>query len=138
MSALTDFADDETRLDWLIAEIEKTPVDSWQTEVVRRVAEDGSETNCFFGHLYNIAGGDDLAPNGRTKDAELWDWFEDRWATTYMVYPVNDGEFPMYSQAHARDRIVAFLRDLRNGKVPSTRVLMERQWADFQAAELIG
>ena len=58
-----------------------------------------------------------------------WDLFEARWATTFMIYPVNDG-IPLkwmnfkYDQATPRERIIAYLENLRDGKEKSTQDLM--------------
>ena len=64
-------------LDVIIPYMENTTEESWCTDVVK--TEDGK--NCLFGHLFDLGGG------------ELFDWFENI-ATSYMIYPVNDGENP--------------------------------------------
>ena len=55
---------------------------------------------------------------------EAWQWFEGHWSTVYQAYPVNDGEVAYYQQPTARERSIAFLRDLRSGAVPSTHESM--------------
>lgn len=46
------------------------------------------------------------------------------WATTFMIYPVNDGENPKYTQETPKQRCLAYLKDLRDGKEKNTRQLM--------------
>ncbi len=94
-------------IDDVIAYMDATAEDSWQMDVVR--SKDGSR-NCFFGHLFAM-GGSDAAGN------DLWMWFEEIYATTYMLYPVNDGTNPAYPQATAKQRVLAYLRDMRDDKV---------------------
>lgn len=134
--APADPTDDLRCLDWLIAQLELTDPDSWQTEVVRRTSATGVETNCFFGHVYNIGGGDTPAPDGRNSTGSwLWNWVEERWATTFRVYPINDGRDPSYPQATAKDRMIAFLRALRAGEELSTAESMEADYQYFLAQE---
>lgn len=112
-------------IDSLIAYLKKTTDDQWLLDKVR--SKDGKR-NCVMGHLYDWAGGDDKAPNGRTKGAEAWDWFEEMWATTYMIYPVNDGSHPKYKQETPKLRILAYLNDLKNGLEKTTL----EHWADYE------
>lgn len=118
MSIHDAFAQLET-LDSVIAYMEKTPEDSWLMGKVR--SEEG-ETNCFFGHLFSMGKTD---PDG----SHLWHVFEELWATTYMLYPVNDGEDPCYPQPTPKQRVLAYLHDLQSGKAPTTVRLMEDQMA---------
>lgn len=108
-------------LDGVIAHIEATPEDSWRVDTVR--SADGS-TNCFFGHLFNMGANDD-------EGSALWDAFESRWATTYRLYPINDGKNPSYAQETPKQRVLAFLNDLRDGKVMSTEESMEACYQDY-------
>jgi hypothetical protein len=105
----------------IIDYMEATPEASWEVGVVR--SKDGTR-NCFFGHLFEMAG-DDATGN------LWWGYFEDAWATTYMIYPVNDGSNSVYQQPTPKQRILAYLRDLRDGKAETTWQLME---ADYQAS----
>jgi hypothetical protein len=95
-------------IDNIIAYMERTDADKWATEVVRT-----GDQNCFFGHLFNFAGG------------TLWDLFESMYATTYMIYPVNDGEVAAYPQATAKERVIAYLKDLRDGKTQTTQDIFD-------------
>lgn len=112
-------------LDGVISYMETTPEDAWQVNTVR--SEDGS-TNCFFGHLFNMGAND-------AEGSALWDAFESTWATTYRLYPVNDGKNPSYPQATPRQRVLAFLRDLRDGKAMTTEQSMEACYQDYLAEE---
>lgn len=98
-------------LENIISYMERTDADTWATDVVRT-----GDKNCFFGHLFNFAG------------STLWALFEECYATEYMIYPVNDGKVAEYPQASARERIVAYLKDLRDGKAKTTQQLMAEEF----------
>jgi len=80
-----------------------------------------------MGHLANFVGGDDTTLN------TAWDWFEAAVATTYMVYPVNDGKNPDYPQDTARERCIAYMKNLQSGKEMTTDVLMEHCWREHKS-----
>jgi len=123
----------ETWKDWplkrIIAYMEATPTTSWTTDVV--CSKDGQ--NCFYGHLHAMGGGDD-----QMGGSHLWDFFEECFATTYMLYPVNDGQDPDYPQPTAKARVIAYLKDLDAGKKKTTAELMEeyhQQYKDNRAQQ---
>ena len=125
---------DEQRLDLIIEHLESTAADDWQTDVVRRDDPNGVTRNCFFGHLYDLAGGDDPFPveakyRPETCGSHWWNWFENRWATTFRLYPINDGQDHEYPQATAKERVIAFLRDLRSGRQLATEASMDADYA---------
>lgn len=109
----------------VIAYMEATDDESWNLDTVR--SKDG-KLNCFFGHLFNM-GSDDAEAN------HIWNWFEAEWATTYSIYPVNDGEHPNYQQESAKERVLAYLRNLRDGKEMTTPENMEADYQAFLASE---
>lgn len=98
--------------------LENTTDDEWLLDTVRNK---GNTQNCMMGHLVNWFYGKDHT--GSISMA--WDWFEEMWATTYMIYPVNDGTDPRYQQSTAKERIIAYLRDLMNGKEKTSAQLWE-------------
>lgn len=102
-------------LDTVIAYMEATEEDAWNLDTVR--SKDGAK-NCFFGHLFNMSPDEDRAN-------ALWGLFEDLYATTYRIYPVNDGENPRYPQATPKQRILAYLRALAAGEEQTTEQSME-------------
>lgn len=106
-------------LDVIIPYMENTTEESWCMDVVK--TKDGK--NCLFGHLYDLGGG------------ELMDWFENI-ATTYMVYPVNDGQNPSYPQPTPKQRCIAYLKDLQSGKAKTTYQLMEEDYERFSITDL--
>ena len=107
---MTDFS-----IDSFIAYLEQTKDEDWVCDIVR--SKDGN-ANCLFGHLFAFANDD--------KTAQLyWDHFEYWWATTYMIYPVNDGKNPNYRQDTPKQRCLAYLRDLISGKEQKTFEIME-------------
>lgn len=133
-------------LDDIIAMVEGTAEDAWQVDVVR--SRDGNR-NCFFGHLH--AYGTRLAahlpadtvpaffrerlPEVNASDyfaSQLWDWFECAFASTYAIYPVNDGTNPRYRQPTPRQRVLAYLHALATGDELTT---MESMGAEFAATE---
>ena len=126
-------AEEEARLDDLIQFLEATSPEDWCVDVVRK-GDDGEEErtqNCVFGHIFNWgqARGDGTDKAGN----QAWNWFEGYWSTTYATYPVNDGEVAYYDQPTARERSIAYLRDLRSGAVPGTQESMN--W-DFYGGDI--
>ncbi len=119
-------ADSQTpsTIEAVIAHMEATAEDSWQMDVVR--SADGSR-NCFFGHLFSM-GADDR------EGTRLWDWFESAHSTTYAIYPINDGEHPEYQQTTPKQRVLAYLRDLRDGLAKTTMQCMEEDYQFSLAA----
>ena len=107
----------------IIDYMESTPEESWCTDVVRT-----DNKNCFFGHLFSM-GKDDKEGN------ELWGMFEEGWATTYMIYPVNDGENPKYQQATPKQRVIAYLKDLRDGKEMTTHQSIDHEMELYRQQE---
>lgn len=95
-------------IDEIIAYMEKTQEDSWCTKVVR-----SWKSNCFFGHLHAMCKDDWEATFN-------WDMFEEQWATTYMIYPVNDWEHPEYQQETPKQRVIAYLQNLKDWKEKTT------------------
>jgi hypothetical protein len=91
-------------LDKFIAYCENTSPDDWATDVVRTV--DGR--NCLLGHFINYIYGEDYEGN----IMPAWDIFEEMWATQFMFYPVNDGQSNKYQQPTAKERVIAYLKDL--------------------------
>ena len=94
----------------LIKYLETTKPENWIVDKVRTADGKG----CVMSHIFDWGGGD----NG---GSEAWDWFEDRWATTYMIYPVNDKQHPKYQQPEAKGRCIAYLKDLKDGKEKNTQ-----------------
>lgn len=94
----------------LINYLENTKVENWIKDKVR----DKDGKGCVMSHIFDFGGGD----NGGSR---AWDYFEEVWATTYMVYSVNDGENPKYQQPTAKERCIAYLKDLRDGKEKTTQ-----------------
>ena len=105
-------------LDVIIPYMENTTEESWCENVVK--TKDGK--NCLFGHLFDLGGG------------ELFDWFENI-ATTYMVYPVNDGKNENYQQPTPKQRCVAYLKDLQSGKAKTTYQLMDEEYERYSSAK---
>jgi hypothetical protein len=102
-------------LDDIIEYLEKTEESSWCTDVVK--TKGGK--NCLFGHIFDFGGG------------KMMDLFESVVATTYMIYPVNDGEHPNYKQDTPKARCLAYLKDIREGKAKSTIRLFQEYDIDI-------
>ncbi|MBC9927250.1 hypothetical protein [Leucobacter sp. cx-169] len=120
----------------LIAHLERIPESRWRTGTVR--SEDG-RTNCFFGHLHHygvfMSSYAATLPEATAKcsgeevfASRLWDWFESTWATTYRIYPVNDGESLKYPQPNPKSRVLAFLAALRSGAEPNTTRSLDAEY----------
>lgn len=126
MSAASDWADARLEnLDPIITYMESTAEDAWRVDTVR--SKDGT-TNCFFGHLFAMAPDDQ-------HGSELWSGFENLWASTYMVFPINDGTNPRYPQATPKQRILAYLRDLRDGNAKTVPELLEEDYQFWLAGQ---
>lgn len=111
------------KLKGIIEYIEGTHEDEWCADVVRKKH---SDKNCLFGHLFKMVGDE-------TKEAnELWEWFEYCVATTYMIYPVNDGRDSRYPQETIRQRCLAYLSDVLDDKVKTTAELMEEEYIEYE------
>ena len=119
----------------IIDHVADTEIDAWQCDVVR--SADGTR-NCFFGHLFQWAEDTAIrfAPgvDPETWANRVWEAFEERWVTTYVIYPVNDGTNPCYVQDTARDRIVAFLGALRDGRKMTTIESMDAEYERYCVA----
>ena len=99
------------RLVELIGRLEKTDDSQWCVDVCRTK---GGDRNCVMGHVFAMGGED------RKLSNQWWNWFEDFVATTYMIYPVNDGEHPGYKQDTPKARILSYLNDVLEGKRKTT------------------
>ena len=60
------------------------------------------------------------------------DFFEERWATMSMIFPVNDGQHEKYQQPTAKERCLAYLADLRDGKAKCTADYLKARAASGQ------
>jgi hypothetical protein len=92
-------------IDNIIEYLENTTEESWCLDVVK--TKEGG--NCLFGHLFDMGG------------SRLMDLFEDQFATTFMVYPVNDGTNPKYQQSTPKQRCLAYVKDLKSGVAQTTQ-----------------
>lgn len=116
-------SESEVRLDDLIAYLESTSAEDWCVDVVRVEGKLTERTqNCVFGHIFDW--GQLRGDGSDAAGSDAWEWFENNWSATYQTYPVNDGKVSYYQQPSARERSIAFLRDLRSGIVPSTHESM--------------
>lgn len=93
--------------------LKNTTIDSWCTDVYRTK----DNKNCLFGHLVAFVGDDNC-------NAAI-DIFENLYATTYMVFPVNDGTSETYTQDNPRDRCIAYLQNMLEGKEHTTVELFD-------------
>ena len=107
-------------LDQLIDYLEKTTDAEWLVDRVR-----SGSRNCVMGHVFDFGGGD----NG---GGAAWDFFEGAYATTWMIYKVNDGTDPRYPQATPKRRVIAYLEDLRDGKEKTSAQL----WDEYEPAKI--
>lgn len=106
----------------IIQYLENTKAEEWCVDVVRTK---GNTQNCLLGHLHNYGGGDE------GKGGFVCGMFEEFYATTYMFYRINDGEHPKYQQETAKDRIIAYLKDLKSGDELSTGQLFEQEMREY-------
>lgn len=124
-------------LDPFLAYLESTSEDAWQVDVVR--SSDGTR-NCMFGHLYQWGSDHPSVAQLDLKSRErlashLWEAFEQLWATTYAIYPINDGKNSRYPQPTPRQRVLAYLKALQRGEELTTMQAMEQECERHQAAQ---
>ena len=103
---------------------ESTKPEEWYLHKVRNK---GNTKNCLYGHLVNWYYGKDFEGN----ISPIWDAFEEV-GSTYYVYPINDGTNPNYPQKTARDRCIAYLKNVRDGKELWTAAAMEEEYKKYQ------
>jgi len=104
----------------LIEHMKSTTDDQWLTE---RVSSPDNKQLCCLGHVFFMGGDDEKACN------EWWNWFESCVATEYMIYPVNDGHHKDYLQQTPKERVLAYLQDVLDGRRKTTWELMEEDFA---------
>jgi hypothetical protein len=73
----------------------------WCVDVVRTKDQ---KQNCLMGHLFNFGGN------------LIVDIFHNNISTEYCYYQINDGKNPNYPQATPKQRIIAYLENVRDGK----------------------
>lgn len=105
---------EEINVNGLLNYLQNTREDEW---LLDKVANKDLSKCCFFGHLFKYAAGKEM---DEKKANNFWNYFEEIYATTYMVYPVNDGKNPNYPQETAKQRCIAYLEDLISGKAKKT------------------
>ena len=97
----------------IITRLEATSEDEWCTAIVSN-----GDTRCCLGHVFDMG--------ATVQEAnQWWNWFEDFVATTYMIYPVNDGEHPGYQQATPKARVLAYLHGILDGREKTSWEAME-------------
>lgn len=111
-------------LNEFILYLEKTDPSSWCTDVVK--TEDGK--NCLFGHLVDYF---ECEPDDRVSN--IIDIFENLYASTYMIYPVNDGKNLNYKQDNPKDRCIAYLKNIMCGKEENTMQAFDRCYNEWKS-----
>lgn len=101
----------------LLEYLKNTTEESWCVDVVKTK----TGQSCLFGHIFDWAGGDSDIKKSNTAI----DLFESCFATSYMVYPVNDGKNNEYQQPTPKQRCIAYFEDLLSGKQKTTYQLMQ-------------
>lgn len=91
-------------LDRIIKYLENTKPESWCEDVVK--TKDGK--NCVKGHIFDMGGN------------FFMDTFESLYATDFMIYPVNDGKNENYQQPTPKERVIAYLKNMKEGKEKTT------------------
>lgn len=106
---------------------EATEPDEWYLHKVRNK---GNTKNCLYGHLVNWYYGKDYTGSV----GPVWDAFEEV-GSSYYVYEINDGNNPRYPQETARDRCIAYLKNVESGKELWTWQAMEEEAKRYMDAE---
>lgn len=117
MSAYTDAYKSLEDLTSLINYVTATTEEEWVVDVVRT-----ENKNCLYGHVVDWYHG-----KGYTGDiTAIWDAFEEV-ASSYYVYPINDGQNPKYQQPTPRQRCIALLQNLQDGTELRTWEAMQEE-----------
>lgn len=103
--------------------LETTTEDSWCKDVVRN----RNGQNCLFGHLSNFC--QHKPDDNITND---FDWFENYVASTYMIYPVNDGSSEKYTQSTPKQRCIRYMADILSGDELNTIESMDACWKAYK------
>lgn len=101
-------------LDEAIAYLETTPEESWWAGPTYRSPDDTQ--HCALAHVENRWSPETMA------------WFEGRWSTSYVIGAVNDGQHPGYQQRTVKERCLAYLYALRDGREEDTITSMDRHF----------
>ncbi len=94
--------------------LENTTDDQW---IIGRCGEPQMKKWCVMGHLFCWAAGPEKDEGRATR---IWNYFEGIIATTYMIFPVNDGTNPEYTQLTPKDRCIAYLKNIKKGEEKTT------------------
>ncbi|WP_241626792.1 hypothetical protein [Rosenbergiella epipactidis] len=108
-----------------ISYLNSTEDSSWCTDVVR--SRDGTG-NCLYGHLSNFCG-----HKGDENVSPDFDWFDSLVSTSYVIYPINDGENEKYQQETPKKRCIAYLEALLSGEELTTIPGMAKCYEEFKA-----
>lgn len=100
----------------IISHLESTDEDDWCINIVRSKDQ---KKNCIMGHIFNMGTND-------KEGNDWWEFFEHEVATTYMVYPVNDGRNKKYSQATPKLRSVAYCKAILSGNEKNVLQYLDR------------
>jgi len=114
-----------TDLNSFIKYCEATKPSDWYLHKVRN---NRNTKNCLYGHLVNWYYGKDWTGNV----SPIWDAFEEV-GTTFYVYPINDGTNPKYPQKTARDRCIAYLKNVQSGDELWSEAAMEADLKNYEA-----
>lgn len=112
-------------LDAIIPYLEKTTEESWCIDVCR--TKEGR--NCMLGHLHEYGGGDE------GFGSDVCELFEEMYATTYMFFPVNDGQHPDYQQDTPKERCIAYLKAIQSGDEMTTYQSMDYHMEQYKNEE---
>jgi hypothetical protein len=108
---------------------EATTADEWYLHKVRNKE---NTKNCLYGHLVNWYYSKDYKGN----ISPIWDAFEEL-GSTYYVYEINDGNNPKYPQSTARERCIAYLKNIQSGEELWTWEVMEQEFEKRQKLEVV-
>lgn len=102
-------------LDGVIGVVRRTEKDSWWAGPTFR--SPCGTRHCALSHVYEEMG------------EPAFDRFESEWPTSYVIgAQVNDRPSESYPQEHPRDRILAYLDDLREGRALDTQSYLELRY----------
>lgn len=111
------------RLEEFLEYLKSTQEKSWCEKVTK--TKDGRK--CVLGHVFDFGRAAGCSGN------YAMDMFEEIYATSYMMFLVNDGDHPDYPQPTPKQRCISYFTNMMNGKEKTTQQL----WKEHELSVLI-
>jgi len=98
----------------IIDYLRQTHPDTWWAGPTYR-SPDGTQ-HCALSHIADRWGMDAMG------------MFEETWSTSYVIGAINDRPTPGYEQDHPKDRVLAYIEALRDGREDDVQTSMAKHF----------